>query len=172
MFETQLQIDVIRIINLYVSIFNFNCFCMFVMFVYSSCPFLSFEVPFFLSSTCMRMYDKQKSPVLRSWMLRHWASHVTFRIESQRPCGCCVSYFAQYPELGLGLCVIHTRTGFVRVPLLPPSNGSKIFSCIGAKILSSKSDRRGFRYCKTCCTPRSRPSIFAVARPAGAMCLE
>ena len=45
-FEAQLQIDVIRIINLYVSIFNFNCFCMFVMFVYSSCPFLSFEVPF------------------------------------------------------------------------------------------------------------------------------
>lgn len=70
------------------------------------------------------MYDKQTKTTscgpgveerIVQLALRHWASYVTFRIESQRPRGCCISYFAQYPEFGLGLCVIHTRTGFIRV---------------------------------------------------------
>ena len=90
-----------------------------IVFVCLSClstvPVLSspLKCPFFKFHLHEDVWPAKK-PVLRSWMLRHWASHVTFRIESQRSCGCCVSYFAQHPELGLGLCVIHTRTGYLR----------------------------------------------------------
>lgn len=68
-----------------------------------------------------------------------------------------------HSTLSLGLGYVSSTpgqglSGSVRVPLLPPN---------GFKIPVVAADRRSFRYCKTCCTPGSRPSIFAVARPAG-----
>ncbi len=149
-----------------------------IVFVCLSClstvPVLSspLKCPFLLSSACMRMYDKQKSPSYGPgcWGIGHPMSPFELKVSDRVD----AVLATLHSTLSLGLGYVSSTpgqgtSGLVRVP---STTGSKILSCIGAKILSSKLDRRGFRYCKTCCTPRSCPSIFAVARPAGAMCLE